>query len=395
MFVAVFYKRYQKTINRLGNQRRIYVTKNTQCIQQAFGGIKEVKVLGREEYFIHMYDKQYRYVADAKRKVSTYSMMPKPLMETICVIALLSVVSVKIMRGVDLEYFIPTLSVFALSVIRMLPSSSRIATNLGNIMFGKASIDAVYHDLKEVEELQKNKKEQILEKREIPFEKEIVIKDLSFKYENTDKHVLNSVNLKIPKNSSVALVGASGAGKTTLADIILGVLEAESGEVLIDGVSAWDNISAWQRKIGYIPQNIFIMDDTIRRNIAFAVEDEMIEDEHIWQALEEAQLKDFVESLEDGLDTIIGERGARISGGQRQRIGIARALYHNPEVLILDEATSALDNETEAAVMEAIDKLSGKKTLIIIAHRLSTIENCDFVYRVENGKIVLEKGNLK
>ncbi|MBQ8592558.1 MAG: ABC transporter ATP-binding protein [Lachnospiraceae bacterium] len=390
-FVAIFYKKYRNTIKRLGNQRREYVTKNTQCIQQAFGGIKEVKLLRREHYFIDIYDRQYQYVAEAKKKVSTYSMFPKPLMETVCVAGLLSVVSVKIASGVNMESFIPALSVFALAVIRMLPSSSRIATNLGNIMFGKSAVDALYHDLKEVDKLLENRRSRESKELQINFENDIELKDISFKYENADKYVLNSINMRIPKNTSAAFVGTSGAGKTTLADIILGILESESGQILIDGKNAWDNIGAWQSKIGYIPQNIFITDDTIRRNVAFAIEDSEIDDARIWKALEEAQLKEFVESLEQGLDTVIGERGARISGGQRQRIGIARALYHNPEVLVLDEATSALDSETETAVMEAINALNGKKTLIIIAHRLSTIENCNYVFRIENGKASIEK----
>lgn len=392
IFVMTFYRWYKREVNHLGKERRIYSQKSMQSIQQAFGGIKEIKVLGQEEYFKKAYDSSYFRLTEAKRKVNTYSMMPKPLMEALCVAALLLVVAVKIYRGVDLEYFITTLSVFALAVIRILPSSSRLTSNISSVIYGKSAVDAIYHDIKEVELLlEREKKAGGDNTEEIPFNESIEIKDLVFHYEDSDKNVLDSANLYIPKNKMIAFVGASGSGKTTLADTILGVLEYQQGQILVDGVEIKNNISSWRKKVGYIPQNIYITDDTIRRNVAFAIDDENINDERVWKALEEAKLKEFVEGLEEGLDTMLGERGARISGGQRQRIGIARALYHNPELLVLDEATSALDNETEKAIMESIDALNGKKTLIIIAHRLSTIKNCDYIYRVENGKAVLEK----
>ena len=319
-------------------------------------------------------------------------MVPKPLIETVCIAGLMGVISIKIARGVDLEYFIPTLSVFALAVIRILPSSSRIATNLSNIMFGWTSINAIYDDLKSVEELQRNQQNKDRNENtvEIPFQKQFEISNLFFKYNESDKYVLEDTNITIPKNVSIALVGSSGAGKTTLADVILGVLEYESGDVRVDNRIIDVTSRNWQKKIGYIPQSIYVLDDTIRRNVAFALEDEEIDDDKVWKALKDAQLLDFVKSLDQGLDTIIGEWGARVSGGQRQRIGIARALYNDPEILILDEATSALDSETEKAVMESIDALNGKKTMIIIAHRLSTIQNCQYVYKIEGGKAILQ-----
>ena len=251
-------------------------------------------------------------------------------------------------------------------------------------------METVYQDIENVKTLECNT---MCSNKSVEFKNKIELSDVDFSYENADKKVLDGISISIPKNKSVALVGASGAGKTTLVDIILGVLSYEGGTVKIDDVELKECKNAWQKKIGYIPQNIFITDDTIRRNIAFALEDDEIDEEKIWNAVESAQLKEFIQSLPNGLNTIIGERGSRISGGQRQRIGIARALYYDPEVLVLDEATSALDNETETAVMEAIDALNGSKTLIIIAHRLSTIENCNLVYRVENGKAVLEKND--
>lgn len=395
VFILTFYRWFKSKMEKMGIQRRIYAKKSIQALHQAFGGIKEIKVLGEENFFAKQFNHNHSRMVDAKRQVNTYSMMPKPIMETLCIAGLMIVVSIKIYRGVDMEYFVSTLSVFALAVIRILPSSSRLSSNLSNLVYGKASVDAIYDDIKEIEVLEVNtdiEGEKVTEK--ISFEKEFTVKDVCFAYENTDKNVLNGASLTLPKNKMVAFVGTSGAGKTTLADIILGILQIKSGDMLVDGVSVKDNMPAWQKKLGYIPQTIYIIDDTIRRNVAFGARDEDIDDAMVWKALEDAQLKTFVEGLEDGLDTVIGERGSRISGGQRQRIGIARALYRDPDVLVLDEATSALDNETEKAIMDSIEALSGKKTMLIIAHRLTTIQNCDYVYRIENGKATLEKGEL-
>jgi ABC-type multidrug transport system fused ATPase/permease subunit len=215
----------------------------------------------------------------------------------------------------------------------------------------------------------------------------INFENLTFSYPETDKKVLDSVNLTIKKNSSVAFIGSSGAGKTTAADVLLGLLEPQIGKVTVDGIDIQENMQAWHNCIGYIPQTIYLMDDSIKANITFGISKEQIDDDRINQVLKEAQLDEFVKSLPEGLDTMVGDRGVRLSGGQRQRIGIARALYRNPQVLILDEATSALDNETEKEVMQAIDGLHGTRTLIVIAHRLSTIAKCDRIYEVGEGKI--------
>ena len=257
-------------------------------------------------------------------------------------------------------------------------------------MFNKAGVDSVYHDLKEVEQLEADKRFQ--EKRStgaspIEFSKKIEIEGLSFVYPNTEEYVLKDVNIAIEHNKSIAFIGASGSGKTTIADIIMGILTPTKGKILVDGVDISDNMTSWHSMIGYIPQSIYLMDDTIRNNIAFGIDEDKISDARIREVLAEAQLLEFVEGLSEGLNTVIGEQGIRLSGGQRQRIGIARALYSNPEVLVLDEATSALDNDTESAVMDAINSMAGKKTLIIIAHRLSTIEHCDVVFEVKDSTI--------
>ena len=390
LVILIFYKHYKKKVLLLGDEKRYYYTKSTQTIQQAFGGVKELKVLGREKFFEEHYYSEYGKYTNSRRKVSAYTMMPKPVMETVCVAALLLVISLKVASGVAVEYFVPTLSVFALAVIRILPSGSRISSSISNISYGKASVETIYRDMQNVVSL---KNEDKIVQGEVPFNNRIEVKDVSFTYEEAENKVLDGVSVFIPKNKSVAFIGPSGAGKTTLVDIILGVLAYQSGTIQIDNRELNECKVGWQKKVGYIPQNIYILDDSIKRNIAFAVDDDEIDEERIWKAIEQAQLNEFIQSLPDGVDTVIGERGARVSGGQRQRIGIARALYHDPEVLVLDEATSALDHETETAVMEAIDALNGSKTLIIIAHRLSTIENCNMVYRVENGKAVLEKSD--
>ena len=215
----------------------------------------------------------------------------------------------------------------------------------------------------------------------------ILVENLSFRYPDADEDVLKHVNIEIKKNQSIALIGPSGAGKTTLADIILGVLEPTGGRICVDGTDIREHMNAWHKNIGYIPQSIYLMDASIRENIAYGIPAREIDEKRLERAVGEAQLKEFVEGLKDGLETVIGESGVRLSGGQRQRIGIARALYNDPDVLVLDEATSALDNETERAVMEAIEGLAGSKTLIIIAHRLTTIKNCDVVYEVKNGDV--------
>ncbi len=394
LFVISFYKKYRKRLARLGKQRRDYSIRSSKLLRQSFGAIKEVKVLGKEQFFVDAYEDSYKKTTESQRQVSTLTVYPKPVMETLCVVALLSIVVIKIHAGTEISSFITTLSVFALAVIRMLPASSRISTNLSTIISNRASIDAIYNDLQDIKQLESSEDE-CDKDVQLPFYEKIELRNIQFSYGREDKNVLDDINLVIPRNHSVAFVGGSGSGKTTLADIILGVLFQQSGKLLVDDIEVVDSCRRhWQSKLGYIPQSIYLIDDTIRNNIAFGIPEKEIDDQRIWEVLEEAQLKDFIEGQPEQLNLIVGEHGVRLSGGQRQRIGIARALYRNPEVLILDEATSALDNETESAVMEAIDALAGKKTLIIIAHRLSTIENCDLIYRIEGGKAILEKGSV-
>lgn len=397
MLIMMFFfmKIYKRYLFKLGARNRYYQMSLNKWVQQAFGGIKEAKVLNKEDFFYDKYDEAYRGHAKSEYKYHTLLTVPKPIIEAMCICGLLGAIAIKFYRGAAISYFVPIISVFAVAAFRLLPSFNRITEYLGTIMYQKAAIDSVYHDLKEVEELNKQKENSLKKSAEVQklkrFEEKVELQNITFRYPNTDKEVLQKLNLTIEKNSSVAFIGQSGAGKTTLADIILGILEPESGDTLVDGISIYDDIDAWHRMIGYIPQNIYLMDDTIRNNIAFGIDGKQIDEKRLQKAIDQAQLRELIDSLEKGLDTEIGERGVRMSGGQRQRIGIARALYHEPQIMILDEATSALDNDTERAVMEAIESLHGKMTLIIIAHRLSTIQNCDHVYEVKDGRIVQER----
>lgn len=386
IFVGVVFKR---TLVKKGKENRNTSIKLTKWVLQSFSGIKEIKVMNKESFFLSNYENTYRRFTVIQRQQSMMTFIPRPMMETVCISALLITLVVKVnMFEADLTEFIPMLSVFAIAAFRMLPSFNRISGYMSAMMFNKPAIDVLYDDLLEIEGLNRKTVYADTQAEPLPVKSGIAVKNISFRYPASERQVLKNLNMEIKCNTSVALIGASGSGKSTLADIILGVLEPQTGSILVDGKDIMENMDAWHASIGYIPQTIYLMDDTIRANIAFGIDKEKIDEEMLWKALCEAQLEDFVKSLPEGLDTMIGDRGVKLSGGQRQRIGIARALYGNPQVLILDEATSALDNDTEKEVMNAIDSLHGTRTLIVIAHRLSTIKNCDEIYEVGNGKII-------
>ena len=388
IFGMLFTFVFKRVLVQKGERNRELNVQTTKWILQSFSGIKEIKVANSENFFIYNYDKNYSQFAVLQRQQSMLKFIPRPVMESVCICGLLLAIIIKTQfAGADLKSFIPTLSVFAIAAFRMLPSFNRITGNLGSIMFDKPAIDSVYHDLVEIEELMKQKQVEKNTFDKIVLKDRISMEKVSFHYPESDKMVLQDANLTIKKNSSVAFIGASGAGKTTVVDLILGLLEPQNGKITVDGKNINTHMESWHQSIGYIPQTIYLMDDTIRANIAFGIPENEINEKLLMQAVKEAQLDQFINSLPDGLDTVIGDRGVRLSGGQRQRIGIARALYRDPQVLILDEATSALDNETEKEVMQAIDNLHGQRTMIVIAHRLTTIKNCDVIYEVADGAI--------
>lgn len=289
-----------------------------------------------------------------------------------------------------MSLMVSTVSAFGVAAMRVLPSVNRINTYITQISYTQPSLDFVYQNLQEgmkTDAMLAERKAKA-QKEKLRLEHQIELNHISFHYPDSDKDIFTDAHMVVPKGKSVGIIGTSGAGKSTVVDILLGLLHAQEGEITCDGVDIFKNYESWLAQVGYIPQSIYLVDESIRDNIAFGIDKDKINEKRIWEVLAEAQLKEFVEELPEGLDTTIGDRGVRLSGGQRQRIGIARALYHDPEILVFDEATSALDNDTEAAVMDAVNSFHGKKTMIIIAHRLNTIEKCDIVYKVEDRKLV-------
>ncbi len=361
-----------------------------QAAYQAISGVKDIKVMHRSEYFIKQYEKAYDKKIHADYGYCLIQEVPAKLIELACICGLIFILCVRIGMGVNPAVFIPKLIALALAIFQVMPLISGIANNLNNLSYRKSSLDAVYDNLVEVERYEDKIKSEYNETCEndaiYHFKEKLELKGVSWTYPGSEKQILNEVSLNIQKGESIALIGTSGGGKTTMADIILGLLRPKHGMIFMDGIDVYSIPNAWSKIIGYVPQTVFLLDDTIRNNVTFGLD--IADDEMVWNALQEAQLKDYVMSLPDKLNTNVGERGIKFSGGQRQRMAIARALYYNPDILVLDEATSALDGETEKAVMEAIDKLQGNKTLIIIAHRLSTIKNCNKVYEIAGGKAI-------
>lgn len=371
---------------RIGAECQRYKGKLYQWMNQSLGGIKEVKILGREEYFIKEYQTYFHKFVHGLRINRLIGEMPRYFVEASCMTGLLVAILVKMFFGYnDITVYIPQLTVFAVAAFRLLPSVGKISVHVADILYSLPSFELIYHDLKEIEDIPAKTQDKV---KDWDFENAISVRDVVYHYPDSEEPVINHASFLIPKGNTVAFIGSSGAGKTTMADIILGLLEPNAGQVLADGMDVHKNPNMWHRSLGYIPQVIYLSDDTVRNNIAFGISKEKINDSAVIAALKKAQLYDFVKGLPEGLDTFVGDRGIRLSGGQRQRIGIARALYHDPEILILDEATSALDNETEAAVMESIENLQGMKTMIIIAHRLTTIKNVDIIYEVSDGKVL-------
>lgn len=359
---------------------------------QAVNGMKEIKVAHKEAFFERNYDSCGTKQIRAERYNTILQSTPRLIIEMFSVCSMLGVIGVMILSGQEIEALIPALGAFAMAAVKLLPSANRIVSAMNSVSFQEPSLDKLLENLKVLDESAVYEEKASENDGKLTLAKEIALKDITYEYPESQAKVLENASMTIPIGKSVGIVGVSGAGKTTVVDILLGLLNPQEGQVLSDGIDVKTAYRDWLSHIGYIPQMIFMLDGSIRDNVAFGFDADEQRDEKVWRALEEAQLADFVHGLPQGLDTEIGERGVRLSGGQRQRIGIARALYANPELLVFDEATSALDNETEAAIMESINALHGRKTMIIIAHRLTTIEECDLVYRVEDGKICRERG---
>ena len=377
-----------------GKDNQDYYSGLFKWISQTVLGIKEVKVCTKEQYFVDAYKKCGRGYVHAVQKYSLYNSIPKLLLESVCVAAMVGYMIFQVAVGAPTDDMLSVLTTLAAAAFVLLPCVNRISNQITAIAYCEPCFMGVSDNLQDEINGQNVDMSFATDEEKLPVTESIELKDITYAYPNTDKLIFDHADLSIPVGKSVGIVGTSGAGKSTVVDILLGLLELREGEVCADGENVKLHYRSWLKNIGYIPQMIFMLDDTIRNNVAFGVPAEQIDEDRVWEVLREAQMDEFVKSLPEGLDTGIGERGIRLSGGQRQRIGIARALYHAPEVLVLDEATSALDNDTEKAIMDSINMLHGKKTLIIIAHRLQTIEKCDIVYRVENGKATIERGSV-
>jgi ABC-type multidrug transport system fused ATPase/permease subunit len=355
--------------------------------QESLGGIKDVKILGKEEQFFKDFQKNNLTLADSSAKQSAISQLPRMYLETIGVMAFSILILLLIIQGDDFSEVVPVLAVFALAAFRLLPSANRLLSSVNSLRFAESVITSLYEEMTMITPKAFQAAKPYIQPPRITFHQNIELRDVSYRYPKSETFGLLDINLTVRKGESIGVVGKSGSGKSTLSDLILGLLQPTTGVINVDGVSIDQNMKGWQRSIGYVRQDIFLLDDSIIRNIAFGEKDGEIDNDKITNAIKEAQLVELIESLPEGINTRLGERGVRLSGGQKQRIGIARALYRNAPILIFDEATSALDNETEAEIVSAIKNLKGTRTMVVIAHRLSTIEHCDRVVELKNGRI--------
>jgi ABC-type multidrug transport system fused ATPase/permease subunit len=374
----------RKELVQLGKIRGEEHGRMIQWVNQSLGGVKEVKLLGRERFFADALARAGRRYTNALYRSTLITQLPRVILETSAALLIVLFVLVVLLSGRDMKTVVGALALFGMAIVRLVPSATRITNGLHTMRFYAHAVTSVGEGLRVVQSSEQTP----ATGAPIKFESAIRLENLGFHYPQDTTDSLRDVSLEIPRGARAAFVGSSGAGKTTLANLVLGLLQPTSGRILVDGVDVQQNLRAWQNHLGYIPQDIYLIDDTIRRNIAFGLTDDKIDDLAVWRALEAAQLASFVRALDGGLDAQVGERGVRISAGQRQRIGIARALYHDPDVLVLDEATSALDNETERQFAGAINALAQRKTIIIIAHRLTTVRDCDIIYLMEGGRVI-------
>ncbi len=383
---------YRSTRHRLGAAGRIAEQSWSLMVQwaeQAIRSVKETLITGRRSFFIDQHGFHVRRFTDSLGSLAFLSAFPRLVIDTLAVSAMVVIAAILLRGGEDLQSILPLLGMFTLAAVRLIPSTSRMSSSLAQVRYRYASTEVIYRELlalrqRPSEPLPGSAGERV---SPIPFRRGLVIEHLSYRYPESRQPAIDDVSLEIPKGDWATLIGPTGAGKTTLADLILGLMVPNSGRILVDGRNLHDNLASWQRNIGYVPQTVYLIDDSVRRNVAFGVPEEEIDDERVWQALRAAQVDHLVRSLPGELNAIIGERGDRLSGGERQRLGIARALYRDPEVLVIDEATANLDPGTEAAIVEAIGGLRGKKTIIVITHRLAFVRNCDCIYMVAQGRL--------
>ena len=381
-------KVFRRNISKQAKIQNDFAAGYIKCVNQGLGAIKETKVMRKEKYFLGDFSRTYQQYGEANRKYLFINQLPRMLIETMVVSGLLVMIVAKLAMGSTPEKIVPLLGVLALAAFRLMPSANRIVNLFNTIKFQQPLFYELYPELMDIKERQESRKESyyLSEQPKLKFEKSILVNKLRFAYPEGREDVLRDVSFSIDKGDFAGIIGPSGAGKTTFVDILLGLLKPSDGNIQVDGQNIFDNIRSWQANLAYVPQSIYLIDGSVKENIALGVAPENIDNARIEKSLHMAELYDFVSDLPEGMETRVGERGVKLSGGQRQRIGIARALYQQPEVLILDEATSALDNDTEKSITDTILKLKGQITIIAIAHRLSTLAECDYKIEFAEGK---------
>ena len=394
---TIFHLLTRKPVLKLGHQRLKYSGEVLKNLLQGLNSIKETLIMWKQKSFIEDFYNNQLIVLNATKNHTFISSLPRLWLEIIALSGLVIMIFLMIIDGQKINNFLPTVSLFAVAALRILPGIHKIIHSIQVIQYTKPSLDVVYTEFvnyrinsKQIDIFDNEKNSNNINKDIFINFNKIILKDITFKYPNTDKKILDNINIIIERNSAIAIVGESGSGKSTFVDIFLGLLVPEKGDILVDSKNIKSNLKSWQINIGYVPQFVFLSDDSIENNIAFGVSKNNIDKNKINECLEMAQLKDFVINLPNGVNTLIGEHGARLSGGQRQRIGIARSLYNNPDILVFDEATSSLDHKTENNFIEVVRKLQKEKTIIIVSHRLSTVKYCDKVLKIINGKIYEE-----
>jgi len=385
-FGYLFYVISKKYLKKWGKERQIHETLGIKHLQQGLGGIKDIKILGKEQYFTNKFGVHRDMTANVNQKQMFISQMPRVWLEFLTIMSITVMILVLVFFENNFTSMIPVIGLFIAAAFKIIPSINRIISSFQIFAFSIPAINIVFDELKLESDIQTNIESKSISEEFVKLE----INKLNFFYSVDKKNILKNINFSINRGDLIGIIGKSGEGKSTLIDLILGLLKPISGQILINGKDLFKNKNYWQKKIGYVPQNIFLTDDSLKRNIAFGQIDKSINNERLNNAIISAQLDDFVNNSHEGVNTIVGERGVKLSGGQRQRIGIARALYNNPDILVLDEATSSLDMKTEKEVMKSINLLSKSKTIIIVTHRLSTVENVDYLYEIDAGKLILK-----
>ena len=385
LLVQLFHQSTKKKLKNLGEERMFNGGNQYKQMFHGFGSIKELLIYNKQKYFLNKFSFFNQKNSIVQAKVNTLNLLPRLYLEFFAIFILVGLIFLMIIQGKSVELLLPILGVFVAASFRMIPSVNRIMSCLQQLKFAQSTVNLFFSEFTMIKK--NDNKSKNYSSLNIGFEQFIEYKNVCFRYLNSNTDVIKDISFIIKKNESIGIIGTSGAGKSTLMDLMLGLIQPQSGDIFCDNISIYGNIKSWQKNISYVPQSIYLIDDTIEMNIAFGVDKENIDQIALMKSIKDSQLFDFVDSLPLKLDTIVGERGVMLSGGQRQRIGIARALYRNPNILILDEATSSLDTETESNFIDAIKKLKGQKTILIIAHRLSTLQHCDRIISLDNGKI--------